>query len=58
LDPPLLASNSKTALEAKVTSGVQCAAFKQPNFAAIEGFSQALKGFYELKEKGLVKKIF
>jgi hypothetical protein len=57
IDPPLLASNSKSALEAKVTS-VYNGLHAQPNFTAIESFSQALKGFYDLKEKDWLKKTF
>lgn len=56
IDPPLLASNSKAALEAKVTSVYNALHSNNLTLPQLEGFSQALKGFYELKEKGLVKK--
>lgn len=56
IDPPLLASNSKAALEAKVTSVYNALHSNNLALPQLEGFSQALKGFYELKEKGLVKK--
>jgi len=56
IDPPLLASNSKSALEAKVTSVYNGLHAHNLVLPQLESFSQALKGFYDLKEKGLVKK--
>ena len=56
IDPTLLASNSKSALEAKVTSVYNGLHAHNLALPQLESFSQALKGFYDLKEKGLVKK--
>jgi L,D-transpeptidase catalytic domain len=56
IDPQLLASNSKSALEAKVTSVYNGLHAHNLALPQLESFSQALKGFYDLKEKGLVKK--
>jgi hypothetical protein len=56
VDPPLLASNSKSALESKVISVYNALHSNNLALPQLEGFSQALKGFYDLKEKGLVKK--
>lgn len=56
IDPQLLASNSKSALEAKVTSVYNSLHANNVALPQMESFSQALKGFYDLKQKGLVQK--
>ena len=52
----LLASNSESNMEAKVTSIYN--SLHSNNFALpkLASFSEALKGFYELKDKGIIKK--
>jgi hypothetical protein len=56
INPELLASNSKSSLEAKVISVYNNLHSNNIALPQMESFSQALKGFYELKDKGLVKK--
>jgi len=56
IDPQLLASNTKSALEARVSSVYNSLQSNNIALPQLQSFSEALKGFYELKEKGLVKK--
>lgn len=55
-NPDLLAANTKTAFEIKA-EGIY-AQLNANNFAmpAVESFKQALQGFYNLKEKGMLNK--
>lgn len=56
IDPKLIAANSKSTLESKVASVYGKLHSTNAALPELESFSQALKGFYELKEKGMVKK--
>lgn len=56
IDPELLAANTKSNLDMKVASVYGKLHSNKLALPQLESFTEALKGFYELKEKGLVKK--
>lgn len=56
IDPVLLAVNSKSSLDLKVAKVYGKLHATNIDLPQLESFSEALKGFYALKEKGVVKK--
>jgi L,D-transpeptidase catalytic domain len=56
ISPKLIANNSKSNLNLKVATIYGSLHSRNNALPKLESFSKALSGFYELKEKGLVKK--